>query len=159
MKHQKRSLHRIAYFAQVRNRRALLIGWHKLENTAPQSKVHSTGILTRRSAKPSGIFQKFKASLRSLIMRPDTYRSFPLYQPSIEASIIAKKRFATKLKAIDFKDGKIKVFLGPEVIASDLEAAQRLLDYNGQEYLEIIGELTAAYNFVGADVTWQDRHN
>lgn len=63
------------------------------------------------------------------------------------------------MKAIDSKDGKIKVFLGPEIIASDLETAQRLLDYNGQEYLEIIGELTAAYNFVGADVTWQDRHN
>lgn len=159
MKHQKRSLHRIAYFAQVRNRRALLIGWHKLGNIAPQKEEPAPNIRIKRSTKSSGIFQKFKSSLRSLIMRPDTYRSFSVCQPNIEASIIAKKRFATKLKAIDSKDGKIKVFLGPEIIASDLETAQRLLDYNGQEYLEIIGELTAAYNFVGADVTWQDRHN
>ena len=82
----------------------------------------------------------------------------PVKTASIDIPQQKLKKFATKLKAVD-KDKKLKTFIGPEVIAKDALEARAVLDRNGQGYLEIIGELTAAYDLLGSNVTWQDRLN
>lgn len=161
MNDKKRSLHRIAYFAQVRNRRAFLIGWDKLpfpESQKKESEIQRPRPTLKKRPNLS-ILKGLKARLFALISQPDTYKAIPSRLPQIESSVIAKKKFATKIKAVDVKDKHLKVFLGPEITASSVEQAQYILDINNQDYIEIIGELTVAYDNMNQDVTWLDRQN
>jgi len=150
MEDRKRILHRLSYFNQVRERRVRIDNlWQpfpkaqKKENTEEPQKKESP----KRKSLLSRLllfFAKPKAQKKE-----NTPVDFPRQK---------LKKFATKLKAVD-KDKKLKTFIGPEVIAVSADEARAILDHNGQEYLEIIGELTAAYDALGSNVTWQDRLN
>lgn len=147
MEDRKRILHRLSYFNQVRERRVRI-----------QNPWQSIGQKKENTHEPQKKESPKRKSLLSRLLLFFAKPKAPIKTVPVEVPQHKLKKFATKLKAVD-KDKKLKTFIGPEVIAVSADEARAILDHNGQEYLEIIGELTAAYDLLGSNVTWQDRLN
>lgn len=69
------------------------------------------------------------------------------------------KMFVTQVTAMDAKDGRLKSYSGPHIVARDKEEAQVLIDNTGLGYCEILGELIGLIDTEGNDVKDNYRDN
>ena len=69
------------------------------------------------------------------------------------------KMYVTQVTAMDVKDGRLRSFSGPHIVARNQVEAQGLIDNTGLGYCEILGELIGLIDTDGNDVKNNYRDN
>jgi hypothetical protein len=155
MNNKERSLHRVRFHVQFRSKVVLnyLPDYLKLPPKKPTSSLYEKLQNLRKA------LHNFSVNyLPRLINKAQPTNKKKELNPSptkthIDAALLpATKTYVTKIEAVDPKDGQIKTYFGPDIVANSEEEADWLIKNTGLNYCEIVGEMIGRYDTNGQSV-------
>lgn len=155
MNDKERSLHRVRFHVQFRSKVVLnyLPDYLKLPPKKPTSSLYEKLQNLRKA------LHNFSVNyLPGLINKPQPTNKKKEAIPGqtkihIDSALFPPaKTYVTKIEAVDPKDGQIKTYFGPDIVANSEEEADWLIKNTGLNYCEIVGEMIGRYDTNGQSV-------